>query len=348
MVLGACMKPVDVKPFLESETVQKIIESTTVTVTVIVDDKTGDGLVGRDRRIEGLKNDKYYMVEKEIDADNILATGYPKYVTDHHPATPTISGALWGELGYITRISAGRINGLINFHTYTVRAAEPLAPSGGSLQYTDNNAVVSTKPVTGGVINITSVTGTGTGSLDLSGVITAETEVMAVSVNHPLDSPWDWYSKAPVNWTSFALDDPDTTVDYVFVKKNGSLPPDFKFLRVIVGPDITPGALTLNISFNEVNGTPTLTPAGFAYNQSAYYNGTPQSVTINVSNAGNYTIVEWKYDGKSTSPGTGSSITLNSISGDIDYLALGTHTITLICTKDGKPYSAGFTLTVGP
>jgi hypothetical protein len=350
MVLGACMKPVDVESFLNDPKVIEVIEA--AKEAVIVDDQTGDDLVGRDRRIEGLKKDKYYMVEQEKDAEGASvekynnAYPYPVYVSDHKIAQ--IPGGLYPDLGFITRIKDGRINGLLNGHTYTVRAAEPLIRN-GFLPYTDDNVTSKEIPVTNGIINITGITGDG--FLDLSD-ISEGTEVIAVTENSAQSSPWGWNSKTPTSaqWASFVLEGHDTTVDYVFFKKNGYLPPDFKFLRVIIGPNGsgepsgTPPKITLKIDF-EKDGTPTLTstPPNFTYSQSSYYSGTPLSLTINITNVSDYSIEEWKYDGNPITP----PITLYNTDNP-GYFMLGKHTITLICKKDGNFYSADFTFEVTP
>jgi len=347
MVLGACMKPVDVRPFLEDGTVQEIIESTKVAVKV--DDKTSHGgLVGRDKRIEGLKSDKYYMIEKEINADGVPVPEYnnnlpyPVYVTDDPIAQ--IPGGLWGELEFITRIKDGRINGLTNFHTYTVRDARFLS---GSLRYTDDSTTAKSVSITGGTGTLTIKSIDGGGFLDFSDVFSTRSyEVMAIFISGTgTSTPPNVWPSVISSWSQFPLEGPNTEVDYVFV--NTGDPSDFKFLKVKIGESITPVTVTLNIEFKGDKAE--FDPDNYTFSQSNYYNGTPQSVTINVSNlnASGYNVVKWQYDGKSTSLGTGQSIILNNNS-DIDYFALGTHTITLICTKDGKPYSADFTLTVEP
>jgi hypothetical protein len=353
-ILSACMSPIDIEVFFAAPEVQALIDATTVAVRV--DDKTGDGLVGRDRRIEGLKNYKYYMVETEINAeDNLSVSGYPKFVTDNHPTSPNIPGALCSELKWITRIKDGRINGLFNYNTYTVNDAKPLTPANGKLSYTDG---IGTDPksvnVTNGKITINNLIGTGNkGYLDLSSVITGDYQVMAVYPqtydlsDTPKKSPWDWENKSSIDWSSFELEGEETEIDYVFYKKDNSVL-HFYFLSVkIVGPNVEPVDLILNITFNIIDGTPTLTPSSFIFQQSKYNNNPLQSVEINISNSNGYDVKEWKYDGKSSNSfGTSSTITINNNSSYIDYLAEGKHTITLIAIKDEKPYSADFTLEV--
>jgi hypothetical protein len=340
VILYACMSPVNFQAFLGDENVQKYIETSNRAVKV--DDLTGDNLKGRSARIEGLKSDRYYMVEKETDTEGepVLeynSKAYPMYVTDHQFAQ--IPGGLFPELQFITRINGGTINGLTDYHTYTVRAAVPF--SDGNLTYTDGGGG-GTKQILGGAVNIGGIYGTA--YLNLSSVLAGSYEVIAVSAVNS-QSPWNWTSKTSANWNSFMLEGPDTAVDYVFVKEDDLS--SFKVLKVITGPSIAPVNITINISFDVVDETPVLNPSSYTLTQSDYYNNAASfTVTINFSNPGNvYVITGWLYDGKSTTLGTAASITLNS-SSDADYFAAGKHVITLIVTKNGKPYSADFTLTV--
>jgi hypothetical protein len=124
-ILSACMSPIDIQVFMEDPEVKQIIDATKV--SVVVHDNTGDGLVGRNGKIDGLKNNKYYMVEKEEDKDGnpVNLTDYPKYVSDYTgPGAQIGPGGLSPDLEYITRIKGGSINGLQNFNEYTVSAAQ--------------------------------------------------------------------------------------------------------------------------------------------------------------------------------------------------------------------------------
>jgi len=344
MVLGACMKPVDVQPFLKDKTVQEIIDSTKATVKI--DNQTGDNLIPRDRRIEGLKPDRYYMVEKETDADGIPVPkynnvySYPVYVTDNEIAQ--MPGGLYPDLGFISRISAGRINGLINFHMYTVRAAEAFS-DGTQFTYSiaDSDKTVT---VNNGAITIPG--STGTINLVHLEVQYDGFEVMAVAVpplSLPSTSPFYDYKKKTISVavTSFQLEGLNTEVDYVFA--NTDDPSDFKVLKVKIG---SMDKLTLNIVWSEVEETPTLTPAEYTFSQADYYGKIPKSTTINVSNPDNtYTGIDWQYNGASLGL---SSLVFNNFADDIYYLARGVHIFTVVFEKDGNPYSAVFTLTVTP
>jgi len=120
LALCGCIIPIDIELFLEASQVQVIIEKAKETVKI---DPTSDpGLTEGNKRISGLNPQKYYMIEKEIDIDGtpVDLAMHPVYVTDY---TLYGSGGQTNDLGQITKISGGIINGLKNFHTYTVKSA---------------------------------------------------------------------------------------------------------------------------------------------------------------------------------------------------------------------------------
>jgi len=333
MILGACVKPVDVKPFLEDETVQDFLESTKETVKV--DNQTGDGLKGVKGKIEGLKNDKYYMVEKEHDrnGNSVDESSYPMYVTDYPGAGP---GGLHGDLGLITRISGGSINNLTDFHTYTVRSAQPFAD--GDLTYTDGNGTV-TKQITGGVVNIERISGTGT--LDLS-VLTGTYEVIAVSADGSLNS-WTYDSRPISRWDSFELEGANTEIDYVFVKEN--TPSDFRVLRVKIGPSSHPG-ISFNLTFNAGDKT-TMVNTGSDIAIGSLNETSTVTLTLNIS-GGTATSISWYYNGVPITPDPNPKTTLILKNNDanINYLIVGKHIFTAVADIGGVPYSDSFTITI--
>jgi len=347
LILCVCMHPIDIQVFLEDPQVQEIIETTRIAVKV--DDMTGDNLKGVRGKIEGLKNNKYYMVEKEIDADDVpvTPTEYPKYVTDYNNLGINLGpGGLIDDLGLITRISGGSINGLTNLHTYTVRAAIPLAPSGGSLPYTDGGGA-SPKQVTNGVITISGMKGTG--RLDLSTIITTGYEAIAVSVDDPTSSPWNWTCKT-TNWNSFELEGPGTTTDYVFVKT--SAPLEFKVLKVIIE---LPG----NVNFTAITFTFTDKSGVSANNNRTISRGTfngGNKVTLTLAtptgggswDAGS---IKWSIGGITdtvTANHVNSSGQLGITNSD-DFLpvfAAASFNVTVYAALGGIPYSAAIPITV--
>jgi len=107
--------------------------------------------------------------------------------------------------------------------------------------------------------------------------------------------------------------------------------------------------LNLNIDWKSDPSTPpsvTSTPSNPTFTHTNYWAGTTQEITITVNNLGSYEVVDWYYNGVgSPTPlgTTANSIILtndpnNSLPGkffDIRYLAVGTHSFTLVVEKPG-------------
>jgi hypothetical protein len=287
-------------------------------------------------QISGLDPNKYYMIETEKDENGNLIAGYPKYVTDNQALG---QGVLIGDLGLITRISRGNINGLINFHTYKVREASPF-PNSTSFNYSDSagasNKIAS---VNNGAISLPAP----------AGIITLEQlntqyngyDIMAVAVNPATLLPASpFYSpiKKTINasTTSFKLEGKATTVDYVFYKADNPNPAVFRVLRIVIAQ---PGIVRFDLTFNGEKTTG---------NSATIFidpdNGlTTGSLTVTVS-GGIYNSIKWYHNGV---PLTGTALTL-PLNNDAanPYLVVGTHIFTVIVDIGGVPYSAVFTLTV--
>jgi hypothetical protein len=342
MILYACMSPIDLQTFMDDPIVQGVIETTKkptpVPPVVKIDDKTGDGLTGLNGKIDGLKTDKYYMVEKEFDADGVLVPEYgeqgpyPMYVTDYPGLGP---GGLFNDLGFITRIKAGSINNLINLHTYTVRAAEPLAPEDGKLKYTEGGGETS-YDVTGGKITIL---GSGNGTLDLSTVFTGNYEVMAVYANASQTSPWSWESKTSDDWdpNSLVMGAKGSEIDYIFVKEG--FPSDFRVLTVkIEEPGI---ALVLTFTIDDKT---TVTSNSSSIAIGSLNGSSTATLTLNVT-GGSAGDINW-YHNNTLAQADGTTLVLKNDNPANTYMVLGKHVFTVTLKVDGTPYSANFTLTV--
>jgi hypothetical protein len=276
LILGACINPVDLQTFLQDEHVQEIIETAkTPPPAVKVDDKTGDGLVGRSGKIEGLKPDRYYMVEKELDANGVLVntTAYPMYVSDYPGFGP---GGLINDLGFITRISDGSINDLFDLHTYTVRAATAFSDT--ALAYTDS-AGASNQPINviSGKINLPAPTGNFTLDLTVAGGLTSGTSYEVIAVSASTTSKWNSFSGSSYKsktgngstWNALPLEGAGTTVDYLFVNKADLS--DFKVLTVIIAPmdTVINIAAIAGVTVPVAGGTPVS-----AITETAQYTGT--------------------------------------------------------------------------
>jgi hypothetical protein len=339
LILCACMNPVDGLAFSQSESVREIIES--ASAGVYVNDYTGDNLKGRNGRIEGLNPNRYYMIVEEKDTEGVIVTptGYPKFATDKSGIGP---GGL-DSLGNITKISGGAINGLTNFHTYTVFAADffPNTPT-PTVSYTDNGTTKYTS-INNGEIVIPSPDGTLI--LDLSSLLSTGTMYTFTAVSAPaLPSNWTQWTSSTITITptsAITLETPDTTFDYVFYD---TLAPYsfFKVLKVRIMPTVSPETFTLTFNWDDP-AKPTLVNNTFTYLHDDYYSGTANAITININPLPTgWTVVDW-LDDKGNSITAGS---LNSTTGPISHLALGFHTFTVIITNGSMPFNLDFTLEV--
>jgi hypothetical protein len=343
--LSACVMPVDIQVFKEDPKVGKIIETANKSVKVI--NLTGDKLIGRSGYIDGLNQDKYYMVEKETDSKDLVVPGYPKYVTDAIVLGESLGpGGLDPYLGYITKIKNGSIKGLNDYHTYTVRSAMPLS---GNVTYTDDLGP-ATKQINDGVLNIEGIKGQG--SLNLSSVLSGTNyEVIAVYIDTTTDSPWSWNTQ-DANLTSFSLLGADKEVDYVFVNKKDLS--DFKVLRVKTGPLIVPGSSAFNITLtitDAANGsTVSSTPATPTISRGDFISGS----TLTISLSGTWDSVLWSVDGISNTI-IDSHVTANKLiitnSQDFWPALAGSSFIVIVrsAIKGGEDYTPAdnrFTVTV--
>jgi len=105
----------------------------------------------------------------------------------------------------------------------------------------------------------------------------------------------------------------------------------------------------LTFSINWITPTlPTLDDANYIFNQSKFYNGIAQSVTLDITTLGDYHIVRWE-DEKGTNLGA-LPITLSNGYADIDIFTTGTHVFTCIIDNatNNDPHSLPFTLTIDP
>jgi hypothetical protein len=306
---------------------------------VLVDDQTGDNLKGGSRKITGLKANRYYMVEKELNEEKAQISNGIRYVTDKKGIGP---GGLTSRLGEITWIYDGEITGLTNKNTYTVRAAVPV-DEGIRLSYTDT-MITTPMPIDtqyGGVITIQNADVTTT--LNISALLKGKTyDVIAVLAVQPdmsdWTSPWNWQTR-PLT-AELTLEGQKTTVDYVFVEVGNPL--NFQYFRVV--RSIGSGNLEaeIKIDFNITDESPDLDPVDPFY-LSNFGNG--EKVTIKVN--GNFDSVEWSLNGNPL-PGRDLVLTNDKDAfGNVpEYMTAGKHTFIVTVTTGGKPYSKNFTIVV--
>jgi hypothetical protein len=349
LILCSCVNPVNIQLFLEDDHVVVIIEATKAVVRVI--HQTGDNLKGLNGRIEGLSPDKYYMVEKEEDADGNFAAGYPKYVTDKHPTAPLVPGALWGELEYITRISGGRINALTNFHTYTVRDAKPFPPN-TEFKYKDGDSAPKTVNVIDGAITISNPK-IPVYLVELGDEFDGY-EVMAVAVNPdetPSSSPFCDFEKVTIGTTgddvtSFQLEGLNTTFDYIFANKNLSTPA-FKVLKVIIDQSKVQ-FITIELNIGELMSAPT-SNSGLNLVRGDYDGSSRVNLTLSSPTGGSWSDIKWSIN-PDIDAYLGNTAQLVITNGG-DFLASGllaanSFVVSVTAISGGAPYSAKVVINV--
>jgi len=365
LFLCTCAQPLSVDKFKNDKQVQEIIGSANGG-TVILGPGSEPGLIRGNRIISGLDPNKYYMVVSEFDADGNPVTltpsspNYPLFVTEY----PGLNrGQLVGDLKYITRISGKTITGLTNLHTYTVQeAAIGLSTSppvlGGTSTYSSGKMTII--PTTGTI----SLTGLDT---NYNGY-----QVMAVAVNPAtLPTTSTFNDKKTIGTgggeevTSFALEGPGTTVDYVFYKKAGTSI-DFRVLQVVIGSTASSnGTGTFNITFqiddeyddfSVVSGSTTIS-------KSALFGSVANAATVSLTidpptSGGNWASVSWSINGTTigaphltTTIVANDTLTINNSATFWEFLAGSSFNVNVTVSKGGGvPYTptTPITITVSP
>jgi hypothetical protein len=112
------MNPVDNPGFVQSDSVQEIIEATKAKVIIHEDSDDYGNLKAEDGKITGLTTGKYYRFEEYEGKDTLTFTRNRFLKSD---------GSHSGDLSDINRLNVGEIKDLKNFFTYKIIAAVPFA-----------------------------------------------------------------------------------------------------------------------------------------------------------------------------------------------------------------------------
>jgi len=303
-ILSACMVPIDIQTFVGDDKVKIIIENNKEHVILDPDTKIAyPYLTEGNKRITGLKSDKYYMIEWERDENDapVPNTNYPNPTV--YPRFVNETGHTMDDLAAVKRVTGGSIINLVNDHTYKVKEAAEF--TGAEPTITTANAASSK---TGNVITV-SPNAAGTITITLGGFLPDydgyEVKGVAVSgianVNVPgLSDKQNIGTSEP----GFNLQVPtattNTVVDYVFAKGV-----NFEYLRVVVKPfggggsdqvtdkpiqitaPVTDVAPTSNISnTTQYMGTISWTPSV----SGAFLPNTVYTAEITLSPVGTYTL----------------------------------------------------------
>jgi len=354
MIFSACMNPINITAFLEDPHIQEIITEVTNPVNkeppkeepkVKVLDETEDGgLTGGNRKIEGLKAGKYYMVTKELDENGspVNESDYPKFVTEN----PLFDkGQLVADLENITIINGGSITVLQNSHTYTVKSATAF-PNNTSFTCS-GGGITSANVDNNGKLTIIPTTSIVAGDISLTGLSPTynDCQVMAVAVT-PATPLSGWPKTISSTTTSFPLGGQGSTVDYIFYKPGTT--PVFKVLTVEVKAPVTNGTANITITFPidekaNVTGTTTIT-------RSAFFGGT--TITLTLDNA-DWGTISWKINDNtitgtpiSNVNKTGDQLTINNSATFVEFFAANEVNVNVSSSISGVPYSKTVKITV--
>jgi len=339
LVLYACLEPESMDFFLKNDDVKDFIKK--INETVLIDDQTGDNLTAGYKKITGLKNDKYYMVEiLDVDEKPFNPNMYRFVSSD---------GQLSSAIENIGFVSGGSIINLINEYKYIIWSASILE---GEMKLYDieNETKLPTateKTVTADESGLSLRVPEENYYLNLDPFIKGGD--FAISPILPID-PSNEKSKGEFipGTKIIELKGEDTTTDYIFFDKNYDPGDSFKVLKVKIDPLIELDIILepyeppkLEIKIDPPEGI-------FSHNNI-------QLVTFEVTNADDFNSdsFEWYYNNKEI--GRGSSITIDFESEDSiesGLNAVGSHYITVRATTGTGSqeifYSATVFVTVNP
>lgn len=338
VILSACMNAVDVESFMADPAVKEIIENSKGKVIIDSTSNCSSYLVAGNKKITGLKSDRYYVIESEkAEGSSVELLSRPLFIYG--------SGLKNADLVFITRISGGSINGLTNNHIYKIREAE---------EFTGTVTVIGGTPassnITDGVINITPTTTT----ITLGGLSPQSDgyDVMAVAVTPPTlsdSSPFkDDFITISNTISTFDLEGVSKTVDYVFAKITGMTVDGFKVLKVVTGAVLPEGSIAVNITFTAFSQLTTISSTGGKTSIAIGNLDESDTVTLMLTITGSQTAIVWYCDGNEISGQVGTTLSLKNGNNttDLSYLVIGKHIFTAIVTIGGKQYSAEFELNI--
>jgi hypothetical protein len=223
LILGACMDPVDIDVFLNDETVKSVVEKNKEAVKLTAD--SPKYLVAGNKKITGLKDDKYYVIESIKDEGSTEKLSSPQYVQKN--------GAIGDDLFFINRVSGGIIGGLTNNYTYKITEAEKFTFTG---TLTVVNSTSPSATVTNGE---TTIIPASTAAVTVGGFFSQYNgnEVMAVAVPPSSLSASSTFKDDLLLIDStgvvITLEGASKTVDYIFAKVTGTTTKTLESFKVL-------------------------------------------------------------------------------------------------------------------
>ena len=336
LVLSACIDPVGLEDFLNDERVQEIIADRDPYNQVTLDNAPDfepeiDGrLRPGNTRINGLRPDRYYLVEE----------------TGPGISPPVISfvqpdGNLSSDLEDIGFVPGGRILGLDNLNTYTVRAARPFVPTGGSVSFFT--------ALTAGLLAGTEVVTDGAVSLpgDAAGLYLDPDLIGSFNVvKIPISPSGDKIFVSLTPGDRIPLAGENTITDYVFSDPGNFM--NFYVLRVVIEPATT--VVVTTVEWTTPAAPMTFTPNTFTFTQAEALAATNFSLTI--SNAehftGGFELIS-PFDGTVLDTATVAAPTLSFVLNTVSGLeVLGSYEFTIVGTRTetGGVYTGVITITI--
>jgi hypothetical protein len=362
--LSGCVEPVDLSAFAKDEEVAGIIEKGS---RVNITDDSDRGLnnlrlIEGNQKISGLDPEKYYMVV-ELDENFDPMKDKNGAVNFQFVSANGQRSANLADIGLVTR---REITGLTNNATYRVRVAKPLKGENDkdddkfyNVPYTGLHP-----PAPSGIAENKAGVISLSGPPPLSETDNDNGESYIYTLTPPPPFPWTAkpipYDIAqipifPAGLASLALRTGnniitvvgrDTKTDYVFYREIPDLERfDFYVLRVEYTPiPPEPGAvITVTLSYSPDNSpilSGPVTPISYQQNAEA-------PITINITNnSPPFSNIIWYMDGVPIDGETGASFIIPLNTEAIQYRMVGEYTITVIASKDNKPYAATIKVTV--
>ena len=336
--MGGCTSPIDLATFVKDPGVVEIIEQGAGTVNLKND--PSDGLKAGNKKITGLDPDTYYMVEEWHKNETFLGVQFV-----------SASGERTDNLVNIGMVKGKEITGLTNNYNYRVSPAGPLLHNNALYNVPYN---VLTSPSGGTATNI-------------DGVITFPEPEGNSSVVYTLKPPtYPPYDSLYKNIVQIPITPPDSAtsamlsqdgniitimsrekvIDYVFFGDNEDETFNyyFYFLRVVTGEDPgNPEGIVVTVDYTGDNSPQLSGPQSSI----SYQQNETGPITINIANnSPPFSDITWYLDGDPISGETGASFEIPLNTEAIQYRMVGEYTITVIASKDNKPYAATIKVTV--
>ena len=338
--LSSCLAdPVSIEEFLEADEVVEIIERNQE--RVFIAEGSDPGLIPGNGRITGLNPNLYYIIEERDESGAFLNV---RFVTGLGART-----AAPAELG---KAAAGIITGLTNFRTYKVKSAvsmtgnfnhsdlatPPASPLGGTPTPLANGIISLPAPSNTYYLELPSTPpaiNTENTSIRMFPIVPAganQSPSFALGTNNIISLPGE-----------------NTQTDYIFARHdtNGVYNvDDFRVLRVNIRekPSIT---ITVTIDPHvDIGAALTFNPGSLTVSQADLLEWHDDDIPYEITVLSPPGTIDWYYN-EYYYPGV-NTFRFNDPAHGLDCLIIGSHTVSVIVTVGGIPYSRNLIINVVP